>query len=151
VSRDWSSDVCSSDLLPEIAADQFQMKQLFQNMLGNAIKFRKPGTAPEITVQAEDVMPANTNSASAPQAVVISITDNGIGFDEAFLDRIFLPFQRLHGRNEFSGTGIGLAICRRIIERHGGNLTAVSKPGEGSTFLITLPYRKHVIEVGEAL
>ncbi len=69
----------------------------------------------------------------------ICVRDNGIGFDEKYLDRIFTPFQRLHGRNEYEGTGIGLAVCRKIVERHGGTLTAKSTPGEGATFIATLP------------
>ncbi|MDI1241337.1 MAG: ATP-binding protein, partial [bacterium] len=71
--------------------------------------------------------------------VRISVSDNGIGFDEKYLDRIFTPFQRLHGRNEYQGTGIGLAVCRKIVERHGGSLTAESTPGKGSTFIAILP------------
>ena len=69
----------------------------------------------------------------------ITIADNGIGFDEKYLDRIFTIFQRLHGRGEYEGTGVGLAVCRRIVERHGGTLTAHSAPGQGATFLVTLP------------
>lgn len=136
--------------LPEIAADQFQMKQLFQNLLGNALKFRKPDAAPEISVIAELSAPADSAAGTAASQVTLRFSDNGIGFDEAFLDRIFLPFQRLHGRNEYTGTGIGLAVCRRIVERHGGVLTATSKPGEGSTFTIVLPLRNQPRESGDS-
>ena len=71
--------------------------------------------------------------------LTLTVEDNGIGFDEKYLDRIFTPFQRLHGRNEYEGTGIGLAVCRKIVERHGGTLSAKSKPGKGSTFVAVLP------------
>jgi signal transduction histidine kinase len=73
----------------------------------------------------------------------IAVADNGIGFDEKYLDRIFTPFQRLHGRNEYEGTGMGLAVCRRIAERHGGAITAQSIPGQGTTFLVTLPLKQN--------
>jgi signal transduction histidine kinase len=76
----------------------------------------------------------------------ISITDNGIGFDEKYLDKIFAVFQRLHGRNEFEGTGVGLAVCRRITDRHGGIITAQSKAGEGATFIVTLPLRQAALQ-----
>jgi signal transduction histidine kinase len=101
--------------------------------MGNALKFQRPGVPPVVTVSAIE-------QGDAEQAeVVLSFADNGIGFEEQYLDRIFEVFQRLHGRNEYEGTGIGLAICRKIVERHGGTITAQSKPGEGSTFLVTLP------------
>ena len=84
---------------------------------------------------------------AAPQEVCrITVDDNGIGFDEKYLDRIFSPFQRLHGRSAYEGTGIGLAICRRIVERHNGTITAHSREGEGSTFVITLPVRQEAEE-----
>lgn len=127
--------------LPEIAADQFQMKQLFQNLLGNALKFRRPDSPLNISVTAELSTPDGSVGSTRPPQVKLHFSDNGIGFDEAFLDRIFMPFQRLHGRNEYPGTGIGLAVCRRIVERHGGTLSATSMPGDGSTFTITLPLR----------
>jgi signal transduction histidine kinase len=117
--------------LPEIDADFFQIKQLFQNLIANAIKFRRPGVPPVITVTADPQRIDDEN-------ITIRFKDNGIGFDEIFLDRIFLPFQRLHSKSEYSGTGIGLAICRRVAERHGGSLTAISKPDVGSTFIVTL-------------
>jgi signal transduction histidine kinase len=133
--------------LPEIDADLFQMKQLFQNLLSNAIKFRKPDVTPRISVTT--AREENTYSTSGADLVTIRFTDNGIGFDEVYLDRIFLPFQRLHGKSEYSGTGIGLAICRRVAERHGGGLTAVSKIGEGSTFIVTLSRKNQIFELEE--
>jgi two-component system sensor kinase FixL len=118
--------------LPTIDADAMQMRQLFQNLIGNSLKFHRPGIAPAIKI-------SGTNGGRNLQ---LTIRDNGIGFDEKYLDRIFTVFQRLHGRNEFEGTGIGLAICRKIVERHGGEITANSSPGNGATFTITLPTKQ---------
>ena len=134
--------------LPELDADLFQMKQLFQNLLANAIKFRKPDVHPMISITTADG--PDMQSTSGADVVTILIKDNGIGFDEVFLDRIFLPFQRLHGKSEYSGTGIGLAVCRRVAERHGGSLTATSKVGVGSTFIITLARKNQIFELEEA-
>lgn len=126
--------------LPVIEADSMQMRQLIQNLISNALKFHKPDEAPIIKIGAEisgnGSGPAGRRSNSVAQ---LTFEDNGIGFDEKYLDRIFTPFQRLHGRGEYEGTGIGLAVCRKIVERHGGTLTARSTPGEGSTFIVTLP------------
>jgi signal transduction histidine kinase len=133
--------------LPEIDADLFQMKQLFQNLLSNAIKFRKPDGVPKISITTDTA--EDSHSTSGADLVTIRFTDNGIGFDEVFLDRIFLPFQRLHGKSAYSGTGIGLAICRRVAERHGGSLTASSKVGEGSTFIVTLSRKNQIFELEE--
>ncbi len=118
--------------LPVISADPTQMRQLFQNLIGNALKFHKPGEKP--TVQVRSV----SHSDSGSQIVV---EDNGIGFDEQYLDKIFAPFQRFHARSEYEGTGMGLAICKKIVERHGGSITAKSTPGAGSKFIVTLPVR----------
>ena len=118
--------------LPEIDADPSQMRQLFQNLISNAIKFQKPGVTPQVKVAARP-----TSS-----GLEISVTDNGIGFEEKYLDRIFTIFQRLHGRLEYEGTGVGLAVCRRIVERHRGRISARSVPGQGSAFLIALPVRQ---------
>jgi light-regulated signal transduction histidine kinase (bacteriophytochrome) len=117
--------------LPTIDADPVQMRQLLQNLIGNALKFTAPGASPVVRVGA-------TTSAEG-DAVELFVQDNGIGFDEKYLDRIFNVFQRLHGRDAYEGTGIGLAVCRKIVERHGGSLTARSRAGEGATFLVTLP------------
>ena len=118
--------------LPTIDADPMQMRQLFQNLIGNGLKFHRPGIPPIIKI-------SGLNGGPTCQLI---ITDNGIGFDEKYLDRIFTVFQRLHGRNEYEGTGIGLAICRKIVERHRGEITARSVPGEGATFSITLPTKQ---------
>ncbi len=116
--------------LPTIDADPPLMRQLFQNLLSNALKFHKPGQPPTVRVRAEIVNAAVCR---------IIVEDDGIGFDEKYLDRIFTIFQRLHGRAEYPGTGIGLAICRKIAQRHGGDLTARSSPGRGAAFIVTLP------------
>ena len=116
--------------LPSIDADPLQMRQLLQNLASNALKFHREGVPPrvEITGQLD-------NGARAR----IVVADNGIGFDEKYAERIFTMFERLHGRGSYEGTGIGLAICRKIAERHGGEIAARSTPGQGSTFIVTLP------------
>jgi light-regulated signal transduction histidine kinase (bacteriophytochrome) len=118
------------DELPTIDGDQLQLRQLFQNLVSNALKFQPPDVAPVVRVYAEDVDDGS---------VRLCVQDNGIGFDEKYLDRIFTIFQRLHGRVEYEGTGIGLAVCRKIVDRHGGSISARSAPGQGATFLVTLP------------
>ncbi|ACY49288.1 PAS domain-containing sensor histidine kinase [Rhodothermus marinus] len=118
---------------PVVEADPTQMRQLLQNLIGNALKFHHPERTPEVWLRARlEETPAGTQC-------VIEVQDNGIGFDEKYLDRIFSPFQRLHGRGRYAGTGMGLAICRRIVERHHGQLTARSRPDEGATFIVQLP------------
>jgi light-regulated signal transduction histidine kinase (bacteriophytochrome) len=111
------------------------MRQLFQNLIGNALKFHKEGESPVIRIQGRP-----PNDASLPR-LEITIADNGIGFDQKYADRIFVIFQRLHGRSQYEGTGVGLAVCKKIVERHGGVITAESKPGEGATFTILLPVK----------
>jgi two-component system, LuxR family, sensor kinase FixL len=119
--------------LPILEADPMQMRQLLQNLISNALKFHQPETAPLIRIQSQDL------AQNGDRYCQITVADNGIGFDEKYLDRIFTVFQRLHGRSEYEGTGVGLAICRKIVERHGGSITAISQPGSGATFLVTLP------------
>jgi light-regulated signal transduction histidine kinase (bacteriophytochrome) len=126
------------DTLPIIEADPLQMRQLLQNLIGNALKFHRPGVPPCVSVAAE----LQVNPEASEEQCVIAVRDNGIGFDEKYLDRIFTVFQRLHSRGEYEGTGIGLAVVRKIVERHGGSITARSAVGEGSTFLVTLPLRQ---------
>ncbi len=116
--------------LPAIYAVARQMQQLFQNLIGNALKFAKPGVVPAVRIACRRL---------DNQELEITVSDNGIGFDEKYLDKIFMPFQRLHSRDEYEGTGIGLAICRKIAIRHGGVLTAQSQVGQGATFIIRLP------------
>jgi two-component system, LuxR family, sensor kinase FixL len=120
--------------LPVVFGDRGQMAQLFQNLIGNGIKFRKPDVSPVVKIESQPY--ALATGAAGWQ---ITVEDNGIGFDEKYRDRIFQIFQRLHGRNEYEGTGIGLAICRKIVDRHGGALTANSSPGAGARFVIALP------------
>ena len=131
------------DPLPVIVADRGQMAQLLQNLIGNALKFHKPGEAPIVRVRGE----LRNGQHGTEDVCQILVEDNGIGFDEKYLSRIFQVFQRLHGRNEYEGTGIGLAICRKIVERHGGSLTAASAPGMGAKFTVTLPYRPPTQEI----
>jgi PAS domain S-box-containing protein len=127
------------DGLPTVQADPMQMRQLLQNLIGNALKFHRPGEPPIVQVAGRVIeAPEGDATASQPRCE-IAVRDNGIGFDEKYLDRIFGVFQRLHGRGEYEGTGMGLAICRKIVERHGGSITARSTPVRGATFLVTLP------------
>ncbi len=121
--------------LPTVRADRTLMVQLYQNLIGNAIKFHGEA-APEVILSVE----------SNDGNYVLGIADNGIGIKKEYLEQIFAPFKRLHGRHEFEGTGIGLAICRKIVERHGGSIWVESVPGQGSHFKFTLPF--HYGETG---
>jgi signal transduction histidine kinase len=127
--------------LPVIQAEPVQMRQLLQNLIGNALKFRQPGVPPVVKVSSRllESDDANLPESKAGQAWELQIADNGIGFDEKYLDRIFTPFQRLHSRSDYEGTGMGLAVCRKIIERHGGTISARSAVGQGTTFVVVLP------------
>ena len=118
------------------------MRQLLQNLIGNALKFHRPDVPPHVRVSAE--MGADPDTGE--EWHFLAVADNGIGFDEKYLDRIFTVFQRLHGRGEYEGTGIGLAVVRKIVERHGGVITAQSAVGAGSTFLVTLPVNQKAKE-----
>jgi len=120
--------------LPKLDADPLQMRQLIQNLIGNALKFRNADATPIVKISA-------TNGLSNGHGPMYTITveDNGIGFDEKYLDKIFTVFQRLHGRAEYEGSGIGLAVCRKIVERHHGSITAQSTPGQGAKFIVSLP------------
>jgi PAS domain S-box-containing protein len=140
--------------LPTIDGDPTQLRQLIQNLVSNALKFQSPGASPVVRIQAKAITTSdarghttfvtkNGNDASnACDAYEITVEDNGIGFDEKYLEKMFAVFQRLHGRQEYEGTGIGLAVCRRIVDRHGGMITAKGKPGEGACFIIRLPARQ---------
>ena len=122
--------------LPVIDAEALQMRQLLQNLIGNALKFRRPEEPPVVKVEAQIIPDPIT---PAKKLCRLTVSDNCIGFDEKYLDRIFNVFQRLHTRNEYEGTGMGLAIVRKIALYHGGDITAKSKLGQGSTFILTLP------------
>lgn len=129
-------------ILPTIEADALHMRQLFQNLIGNALKFRRPEEKPLVKINAEISHDKNQRAelgGAAREIVTLTVADNGIGFDERYLDKIFQVFQRLHGREAYVGTGIGLAIARKIVEHHGGEITAKSKPGEGAVFIVKLP------------
>jgi PAS domain S-box-containing protein len=117
------------DPLPTVSCDASQIAQVFQNLLGNAVKFRRPGQRPIVRISAT----------RADRAWAFSVQDNGIGIDRKYFDRIFQMFQRLHTRGEYSGTGIGLSLCKKIIERHGGRIRVESEPGRGTTFAFTIP------------
>ena len=129
------------ETLPLIDADALQMRQLLQNLIGNALKFRRPEAPPVVKVAAQIIADPSleTGAGGARKLCRLTVSDNGIGFDEKYLDRIFNVFQRLHTRNEYEGTGMGLAIARKIVLYHRGEITATSKPGAGTTFIVTLP------------
>jgi signal transduction histidine kinase len=122
------------DGLPQLEADPVQMHQLLQNLVGNALKFHPPDRSPVVSVSGRVV--------DGGGHVEIVVEDDGVGFDERYLERIFQPFQRLHGMGQYEGSGIGLAICRKIVERHSGTITAHSVPGEGAKFIVTLPLKQ---------
>jgi signal transduction histidine kinase len=130
--------------LPEIECDPLQMRQLLQNLIGNALKFRKADVAPVITISGQ-VSSIGAGLGSARQ-LELTIADNGIGFENQFREKIFTIFQRLHSRNEYEGTGIGLATVRKIVERHGGKIQADGELGVGAKFLVTLPMKQKTEE-----
>jgi two-component system CheB/CheR fusion protein len=127
--------------LPTVEAVTGQIHQLFQNLISNALKFND-SKIPVVRIESRNVKPqeAALYNINPSEYTVICVTDNGIGFEEKFRDKIFGIFQRLHSNSNYQGTGIGLAICKKIIENHHGFITAESKPGQGSAFIIILPY-----------
>ena len=131
-----------ADPLPEARVNVSQFRQLFQNLLSNSIKFSKAGLSPQINITCSLLTQAQVstfNLEKAPQYIELEFSDNGIGFEEEYSNKIFNIFQRLHGRSEYEGSGIGLAICKKIIENHGGVIYAQSVPGQGATFTVVLP------------
>jgi light-regulated signal transduction histidine kinase (bacteriophytochrome) len=124
-----SGALVTHDPLPTVLADETQLTQLFQNLVGNAVKYQRPGV-PRVHISAAQ---------DGGKKWIFSVQDNGLGIDPQYFERIFGVFQRLHKREEFAGTGIGLAICKKIVERHGGNISVESQPGKGSTFRFALP------------
>ncbi len=129
--------------LPIIKADPLQMHQLLQNLIGNALKFHRPHTPPIIKVYSQFLNSQSDQISVDSETCQIVVEDNGIGFEEKYIDRIFNIFQRLHGRKEYEGTGMGLAICRKIVERHHGEITAQSQPGQGAKFIVILAANSH--------
>ncbi len=129
--------------LPSLNAVPTQIRQLFQNLISNSIKFASPGIHPVIQIWSEHLITMNHSNASAPDgpAYKIMIRDNGIGFEQKFAEDIFVVFKRLHSYHQIEGTGIGLSICKKIVEKHKGEIKAESSPGKGSTFIISLPAR----------
>ena len=123
--------------LPPVQADPSQMNQLFQNLIGNGLKFHKEGIPPEIIIRAHEV---------ENKMIRIEVEDNGIGIDEKYHEQLFVMFKRLHSREQYKGTGIGLAICKKIVERHGGTIGVKSTPDKGSTFWFTLPTESYLKE-----
>ena len=150
VTRDLESAIEESGatitaaFLPTLRADPLQMRQLLQNLIGNSIKYARKGVPPEIEIAATPSGGSGCQGDSGatlerPGWWTIEITDNGIGFDPRYSDQIFVPFQRLHGRFTYGGSGIGLAVCSRIVQRHGGSIRAEGEPGRGARFVVTLP------------
>lgn len=133
--------------LSVIDAEPMQIRQLFQNLISNALKFRQPDQPLCITVGGQPMADGGDDSLDqSANMYQIRVADNGIGFEQKYTDRIFRVFQRLHSRNEYDGTGIGLAVCAKIAEHHGGTITADSTPGQGATFIITLPFTQIPME-----
>ncbi len=131
--------------LPNVEADRLQMRQLLQNLIGNALKFHREKEAPVVKVYGRLLQKREEELNGEPAytgVCQIFVEDNGIGFDEKYLDRVFAPFHRLHSRAAYAGTGMGLPICRKVVERHGGSITARSAPGQGATFIVTLPIKQ---------
>jgi len=125
--------IASNGFNPIIEADWNQMYQLFQNLISNSLKYHRPKVSLEVNIL---ICPLNHDY------INVQIQDNGIGFDESKRHKIFKPFERLHGRSKYEGTGMGLSICQKIVTRHGGKINVTSKPGEGSTFTVTLPVKQ---------
>ncbi|HET6227647.1 MAG TPA: ATP-binding protein [Bacteroidia bacterium] len=119
------------DELPELIADQTLISKLFQHLISNAIKFRTDTTPPKIKISVEEL----------DSAYKFSVSDNGIGIQKEYFDKIFVIFQRLHAKNKYPGTGIGLALCKKIVEQHGGTLWVESEPNQGATFYFTIPFK----------
>lgn len=128
VTIEESGAVVTHDALPTVMADDLQLVQLLQNLVGNAIKFHS-----------EEPLHIHISVEQKAGEWEFSVADNGIGIEQEFFDRIFVIFQRLHGRGEYSGTGIGLAVCKKIVERHGGRIWVESELGKGTTFFFTIP------------
>jgi signal transduction histidine kinase len=125
-----------------IEADQLQIRQLFQNLIGNSLKFHKLDVPPVINITSRILSSAQLNKPGDTDWCEIIVKDNGIGFDPKYAERVFQMFFRLHNRTTHEGTGMGLAICKKIVERHNGEISAESTPGVGTTFRILLPVKQ---------
>jgi light-regulated signal transduction histidine kinase (bacteriophytochrome) len=135
--------------LCRIKADPLQIRQLFQNLIANGLKYRRPDVPPRVVISGR-VISSPTGEGPA-DFCCITVEDNGIGFAMESAERIFGLFQRLHGRSEYEGTGIGLALCKRIVERHGGTITAESSPAMGARFIVTLPVHGPAVDEPQQL
>ncbi len=131
-----SGGLIEMENMPRIEADGDQMLRLFQNLIDNALKYRGK-ESPRIKIQTK----------LDAKSCEILVVDNGIGFDQRFAERIFKPFQRLHAREKYEGAGMGLAICRKIVDWHGGSIRAESEPGKGTRFLLRLPVKHETLEI----
>jgi hypothetical protein len=133
------------DKMPSLYVSKRLMRPLFQNLIANALKYAKKNEAPVVHIHSEMAQTNVGRNGSEPNKYCrIFVEDNGIGFDQKYAEDIFGMFKRLHNNGEYEGTGIGLALCKKIVEQHNGFITARSKPGEGSTFIISLPVRQAV-------
>jgi light-regulated signal transduction histidine kinase (bacteriophytochrome) len=135
--------------LPVVVCDAFQMRQVFQNLISNAIKYRHPERPLVVRISAARQEAPDTGDAAEPM-MAFRVEDNGIGFEQRHAEQIFKPFERLHSSETYEGSGLGLAICRKVLDRHGGTITVSSRPGEGSIFTFTLPYRPEITEEAHA-
>ena len=135
------------DHLPTISGVSFQLHQLFLNLISNALKFSKNGIAPHITIRYRLLLGSKIFNIQEVKPFLtyheITISDNGIGFEQEYADKIFMIFQRLHAKSQFEGTGIGLAVCKRVVTNHNGYIKAESVPNHGATFTIYLPNNRN--------
>jgi hypothetical protein len=142
ISIDEAHAVVRSSKLPFAYIIPFQFKQVLQNLISNSIKYRKADVQPQIDISAERVTEKRKNDNGKKEYIKLTLSDNGIGFEHQHAEKIFELFQRLHTKEEYPGTGIGLAICKKIIQNHNGIIRAKGKPGVGATFEIYLPEAK---------
>jgi signal transduction histidine kinase len=129
------------DPLPSIPGNRNLLESMFSNLIENALKYSKEDTPPVITIRYQEVIPVITEGRESPRRDFcrVLVQDNGIGFEQKYADHIFSMFRRLHNPDEFDGTGIGLALCKKIVDRHNGYISAQSEPNKGSTFIVSLP------------
>ena len=135
--------------LPTLRIIPERFRQLFQNLIINALKFSRENTPPEIHIYAVGRISPEAGDATQPDYYDIYVKDNGIGFEQKYADEIFTLFKRLNSKDRFEGTGIGLSICKKIVEQHNGNISASSNPGVGTTFTISLPAKENSLPLKE--